>query len=236
MDSISCILFLRQLHLNLNMCCFINFMLKITSFFDQEKVGTTPLLYVDIEMFGGTDVEMTSGRQNWRQNIKISILTSCTRVILHPSCKTTFPSLGRVPGNPGQVCKKIRVINRFSCTFQKTSAVSNGVAAHKPAEQKGSQSAIGTKPGEKKGPQSAIASMFAKADQKKTTTKTAKKVKKKGRKKWKIGRKMTKKVFNLPLTESCLIRWTYLSLCMRKKTSVLCSLRSFRLNCWWIWS
>ena len=28
MDSFSCILFLRQLHLDLNMCCFINFTLK----------------------------------------------------------------------------------------------------------------------------------------------------------------------------------------------------------------
>ena len=28
MDSFSCILFLRQLHLDLNMCCFINVALK----------------------------------------------------------------------------------------------------------------------------------------------------------------------------------------------------------------
>ena len=53
MDSFSCILFLRQLHLDLNMCCFINFYAKITTYFDQEKFGTVPLLYVDIERFGG---------------------------------------------------------------------------------------------------------------------------------------------------------------------------------------
>ena len=33
------------------------------------------------------------------------MLTSCTRVVLHLSCKT-FPSPGRVHGNPGRVCKK----------------------------------------------------------------------------------------------------------------------------------
>ena len=52
-------------------------------------------------MFGG----------NWRENdvkndVKIVILTSCMSVIVHPSCKTTFPSPVRVHGNPGRVCKK----------------------------------------------------------------------------------------------------------------------------------
>ena len=47
-DSFSCLLFLRQLHLDLNMCCF-----KMSTFFDQEKIGTAPPLYVDVEMFGG---------------------------------------------------------------------------------------------------------------------------------------------------------------------------------------
>ena len=55
MDSFSCILFLQQLHLDLKMCCFINFTLKKTTFFDQEKFGIAPLLYVDVEVetFGG---------------------------------------------------------------------------------------------------------------------------------------------------------------------------------------
>ena len=52
MDSVSCILFLRQLHLDLYRCCFINFTLK-TTFVDQEKFGTVSLLYVDVETFGG---------------------------------------------------------------------------------------------------------------------------------------------------------------------------------------
>ena len=47
MDSFSCILFHRQLHLDLNMC--YPFYAKITTFFDQEKFGTAPLLYVDVE-------------------------------------------------------------------------------------------------------------------------------------------------------------------------------------------
>ena len=37
---------------------FYQFYAKITTCFDQEKFGTTPLLYVDVEMFGG----------NWREN------------------------------------------------------------------------------------------------------------------------------------------------------------------------
>ena len=52
MDSFSCIHFLQPLHLDLNMCCFIDFALKQTTFFDQEMFGTAPLLYVDVETFG----------------------------------------------------------------------------------------------------------------------------------------------------------------------------------------
>ena len=32
---------------------FYQFYAKITTFFDQGKFGTTPLLYVDVETFGG---------------------------------------------------------------------------------------------------------------------------------------------------------------------------------------
>ena len=32
---------------------FYQFYTNITTFFDQEKFGTAPLLYVDIETFGG---------------------------------------------------------------------------------------------------------------------------------------------------------------------------------------
>ena len=75
---------------------------KITKFFDQGKSGTAPLLYVDVDTFG----------RNWRENdVKTVKMTSkytdsCTRVVLHPSCKSTFPSPGRVHGNSGRVCKK----------------------------------------------------------------------------------------------------------------------------------
>ena len=34
-------------------------------------------------------------------------MTSCMSVVLHPLCKTTFPSPGRFHGNSGWECKKI---------------------------------------------------------------------------------------------------------------------------------
>ena len=52
------------------------------------------------------DVNMTSRCQKWRGNVKIVILTSCTRVVLQPLSKTTFRSPGRVHRNTGRVCKK----------------------------------------------------------------------------------------------------------------------------------
>ena len=69
---------------------FYQFYAKITTFFDQEKFGTAPLLYNDVETFGG----------NWRENgekndVKTAILTSCTRVILHPSCNLSVSQKSR---------------------------------------------------------------------------------------------------------------------------------------------
>ena len=53
------------------MYCF-----KITTIFDQEKLGTAPLLYVDVETLGGNrygnDVKtskMTSRRQNHHNDV-----------------------------------------------------------------------------------------------------------------------------------------------------------------------
>ena len=50
---------------------FYQFYAKITTFFDQEKFDTAPLLYVDVEMFGGNlrenavkMLKMPSKRQN----------------------------------------------------------------------------------------------------------------------------------------------------------------------------
>ena len=66
MDSFSCVLFLRQLHLDLNMfVCFFFFFFyaKITTVFDQETFGIAPLLYVDFKRLAETDVKMTSNRQ-----------------------------------------------------------------------------------------------------------------------------------------------------------------------------
>ena len=55
MASFSGILFLRQMHLDLNMCYrffFYQFYAKIPTCLDQEKFGMAPLLYVDVETFG----------------------------------------------------------------------------------------------------------------------------------------------------------------------------------------
>ena len=48
-----------------------------------------------------TDVKMMSGCQECRQNHTDVV----TRVVLHPSCRTTFPSPGWVHGNPSWVWK-----------------------------------------------------------------------------------------------------------------------------------
>ena len=45
---------------------------------------------------------MTSKLESWRQK---GDLTSCTRVVLNPWCKTTFPSPGQIHGNSSRVCK-----------------------------------------------------------------------------------------------------------------------------------
>ena len=54
--------FLRTLHSTIafrfEYVLFYQFYARITTFFDQEKFGTAPLLYVDVETFGG----------NWREN------------------------------------------------------------------------------------------------------------------------------------------------------------------------
>ena len=70
---------------------FYQVYLKIATIFDQEKFGTAPLLYVDVEKFGG----------NWRENdVKTSKMTSkCQNRrtdVMHesrhkPSCKTYTP-------------------------------------------------------------------------------------------------------------------------------------------------
>ena len=90
MDPFSCILFLRQLHLDLNMCCFINFTLKWLHF--SIKKSSIRLLFFTLKSkrLAETDVKMTWRRQIWRQNVKIVILTSCTRFDLHPFTEIPF--------------------------------------------------------------------------------------------------------------------------------------------------
>ena len=89
-DSFSfCILFSRQVHLGLCMCCFLfPFYAIITTFFDQEVFGLAPLLYVDAERFGGNWDEnyvktskMTAKRQNRHNDVMHE-----SRLTPHPSC------------------------------------------------------------------------------------------------------------------------------------------------------
>ena len=90
---------------------FYQFYAKNNYIFDKEMFGSVWLLSNTLasKRLAENDVNMTSRRQN---DVKIVILTSYTRVILYPSCKTTFPSRGRVHRNSGRVCKK-----RFSAIF-----------------------------------------------------------------------------------------------------------------------
>ena len=85
MDSFSCILFLLQLHVDLNMCCY-KFYAKITTFFDQEKFGTA-VLYVDVETFGGNWCEndvKTSKSSYWHHAQELSYTPHVGRHFLAP--------------------------------------------------------------------------------------------------------------------------------------------------------
>ena len=103
---------------------FYQFYAKKTTFFDQEKFGIAPLLYVDVEVetFGG------NWHEKWCQNVKIIILTSYTSVVLYPSSKITFSSPGQVHGNPGQVCKQVAQ----RATIAHLSPMCQGQSAPKP--------------------------------------------------------------------------------------------------------
>ena len=58
---------------------FYQFYTKITTFFNQEKFDMAPLLYIDVKTFGGNWRENGMKTSKWHQNVKIIILTSCTR-------------------------------------------------------------------------------------------------------------------------------------------------------------
>ena len=84
--SVSCILFLWQLQLNLNMGSFLNLILKY--------LHSASLNEVDFESFGG----------KWHQK---DTLPSCTRVILCSWYKTRFPGTCQSSGNSCWVWKKL---------------------------------------------------------------------------------------------------------------------------------
>ena len=86
---------------------FYQFYTKITTFSSIKKCSVWLLPYtLTSKSLAETDVKMKSRHQKWRLNVKFVTLTSCTRNVLHPSFKMTFPSPGRIHGNSGRVCKK----------------------------------------------------------------------------------------------------------------------------------
>ena len=65
MDSFSYILFLRQLHLDMNMCCFMNSTLNLKLHFSIKKSSVRLLSYMSTSKHLA---ELTARRQKWRQN------------------------------------------------------------------------------------------------------------------------------------------------------------------------
>ena len=93
------------------MCCFIYFMLKWLHFSIKKSLVRLLSYMLKWKRLAETEVKMMLRRQKWRQHVKIVIPTSYTRVVLHPSCKMTSPSPGHVHGNPGRICKNIRIFS-----------------------------------------------------------------------------------------------------------------------------
>ena len=70
MESFTCILFLRQLHLDLNMCWFIRFMLS--TFFDQESSVRLRSYTFILKRLAETDIKKMSRCQKLCQHVKIA--------------------------------------------------------------------------------------------------------------------------------------------------------------------
>ena len=106
MDSFSCIFFLRQLHLDLNMCCFINFKLKSLHF--SIKKSTVRLLSYTLtsKRLVETNVNMTPRHQKWCQNRHTDGMHKSSYT---PHVRWHFLPPIRVNGNPGWVCKNFWV-------------------------------------------------------------------------------------------------------------------------------
>ena len=87
------------------LCYFVNFTLKYLHFWSRQVRFSFYLRRwrhdVWQKMTSKTYI-MTSKLASWHQK---NVLMSCTRIILHRGCKTTFPSSGQVQGNSGWVCK-----------------------------------------------------------------------------------------------------------------------------------
>ena len=102
---------------------------KITTFFSIKKRSVRllgrRLVWRKLTRKWRQDVKDDVSTSEMMSNVKIVILTSCTRVVLHPSCKTTFPSPGRVHENPGRVCKKRDVRYDDTISLDQTSSILN---------------------------------------------------------------------------------------------------------------
>ena len=94
------------LAIRLEYVLFYQFYAKITTFFNKKSLVRLISYTLTSKHLAETDMKMMSRRQKWHPNVRIIILTSCTIVVLHPSCKTTFASPSQVHGNHGRVWKK----------------------------------------------------------------------------------------------------------------------------------
>ena len=74
---------------------------KITTFFDQEKFGTAPLLYVHVETFG----------EKWRQELKNDVITSKSSYWRHARPNHCGRHLGKING------RKSTYVKVWRCTF-----------------------------------------------------------------------------------------------------------------------
>ena len=93
-DSLSCILFLWQLHLSLNIVmCY--FMLKYL-ICSQEMFSSAPINNVDVKTFG----------RKWFQNVKQTSWGDAWEMSYTTWYKIIFPGTGQLRGNSHWVCKK----------------------------------------------------------------------------------------------------------------------------------
>ena len=112
MDSFPWIHFLRKLYLKFHMRCYINTTMNYLLFRSRHDQFGFCLKRWRRNVWRKMTANWTWWRQKWRVTSKSHpdvMLESCLTPLL--TCKTTFPSSGRVYGNSCRVCKKNDVLN-----------------------------------------------------------------------------------------------------------------------------